>query len=251
MLNADSYFDNFNYAPIVERVLSENKVEHDDNHYGRHMQEIKKKIEEIRRTYKSRDYFKEMPTMDNDFSSYVIVTNMPFVEEEKRDKFKVYMSKKVGDDLASKIQDYIFPYSNDDKDYFNNNSLLIIKFETFEEAKLAAIALNGFQIDKSHKVNAITYIDFDRIIGMEDVYTPPKHFSFADLVQWEESNLIEMVMCKSADRVVIGKIHYLKKEFTPIYNINIRNALDVVWSPQGKYLSVNEGNVNYIFNILC
>ena len=72
MLNAESYFDNFNYAPIYEHVLKENKVASDDVNIQRHNIEIKKKIEEMKRIYKTREYFKDMPTLDKDFSSYVI-----------------------------------------------------------------------------------------------------------------------------------------------------------------------------------
>lgn len=72
MLNAESYFENYNFAPIYEEVLKESSIAADDNHLQRHTIEIKKKVEEIRKTYKSREYFKDMPTLDNDFSSYII-----------------------------------------------------------------------------------------------------------------------------------------------------------------------------------
>jgi hypothetical protein len=72
MLNAENYFENYNYAPIYEQVLKENKVAPDDVNFQRHNIEIRKKIDEIKRLYKTREYFKDMPTLDNDFSSYVI-----------------------------------------------------------------------------------------------------------------------------------------------------------------------------------
>ncbi len=72
MLNAESYFENYNFAPIYEKVLEESKISQDDNHLQRHTIEIKKKVEEIKKTYKNREFFKEMPTLDDDFSSYII-----------------------------------------------------------------------------------------------------------------------------------------------------------------------------------
>jgi len=72
MLSAQSYFDNYNYAPIYEQVLKENKVNSDDVHYQRHTIEIRKKVDEIKKSYKSREFFKDMPNLDNDFSSYMI-----------------------------------------------------------------------------------------------------------------------------------------------------------------------------------
>jgi hypothetical protein len=169
---------------------------------------------------------------------------MPFVEEEKRDKFKLYMSKKVGEDIEKKIKEYIFPYSNEDKDYFQNNALIILKFGSYEEAKLASIALNDFQIDKSHKVNAVTYIDYDKIVGMNDSYTPPSYYSFIDLVNWEESNLIEMFVARKNNKLFLGKLHFLKKELISYSEIPCKNQ-NITWSPQGKYLAINEGNVKF------
>jgi len=168
---------------------------------------------------------------------------MPFVEEEKRDKFKMYMNKKVGEDIEKKIKEYIFPYTNEDKDYFGNNSFIILKFGSYEEAKLASVALNDFQIDKSHKVNATTYIEYDNILSMQDSYTAAEYFSFGDLVYWEESNLIEMFMARKNNNIFLGKLHYLKKELATF--VEIPNKFhNSTWSPQGKYLAINEGNVN-------
>jgi hypothetical protein len=79
MLNAESYFDNYNYTPIYEQVLKESKVASDDNHLQRHTIEIKKKVEEIKKTYKTKEYFKDMPTLDNDFSSYIICKFILFI----------------------------------------------------------------------------------------------------------------------------------------------------------------------------
>jgi uncharacterized protein with WD repeat len=33
----------------------------------------------------------------------------------------------------------------------------------------------------------------------------------------------------------------LKKEFLPLHTIPLKDVLSVKWSPQGKYLAVNEG----------
>ncbi len=174
------------------------------------------------------------------------MANTPFVEEDKRDKFKVFLGKKLGE-ISEKIRDYIFPYKNEDKAVLGNDAMLFLKFDSFEEAKLAASALNGFDVDKAHKVNAVTYMDFDKVVQMDDKYHPANFFSFTDLIKWEESNLIEMVMARCNNRVFIGSIHYFKKEFTQIFSLNLNKNVSVKWSPQGKFLVANEGNVNIFF----
>ncbi len=72
MINPENFFETYDFNPIIEQIFRENNVQGDDNHFNRHMQEIKKKIEELRRSYKTKDYFKDMPILNKDFSSYVI-----------------------------------------------------------------------------------------------------------------------------------------------------------------------------------
>ena len=172
--------------------------------------------------------------------------NTPFVEEEKRDKFKVFLGKKLGE-LNEKIREYIFPYSNQDKAALGNDAVLVIKFDSFEEAKLAATALNGFDIDKAHKVNAVTYMDFDKVAAMDDKFVAPRFFSFIDLINWEDSNLIEMVMGKSNNKCFVGRIHYFKKEYNQLFSLPLGKNVNIKWSPQGKYLVTNEGTVRNNF----
>ncbi len=171
------------------------------------------------------------------------MTNTPFVDEEKRDKFKIFMGKKLGD-INEKIKEFIFPYKNEDKAVLQNDALLILKFDSYEEAKMAAIALNGFDVDKAHKVNVVTYMDFEKVATMEDTYISPKYFSFVDLLGWEDSNLIEMMMGRCKDKVFVGRIHYFRKEYQNIFSMNLSPNVQVKWSPQGKFLVTNEGNVS-------
>ena len=89
-------------------------------------------------------------------------------------------------------------------------------------------------------------MDYERIISMEDQYSPNNFFSLLELSQWEESNLTEMIMANCNNRLFVGKIHYLKKEFQQVFTYPMTKPLDIKWSPQGKYLVLNEGNVKYL-----
>ena len=72
MMNPDNYFDDYNFKEVIEQIFKENGVLSDDNHYSRHKQEILKKVEELRKSYKLRDYFQDLPILNKDFSSFVI-----------------------------------------------------------------------------------------------------------------------------------------------------------------------------------
>jgi hypothetical protein len=80
---------------------------------------------------------------------------------------------------------------------------------------------------------------------MEDQFVPHNYFSFTELYKWEESNLTEMAMVKCSNKLFVGKIHYLKKEFQLIRKFDLAKQSDIKWSPQGTYLVFNEGNVNF------
>ena len=78
MINPENYFENFDYTSIIEQIFKENNIPSDDNHFNRHMQEMKKKVEEARKNLKKKDYFKELPILDKDFSSYVLSKKIKF-----------------------------------------------------------------------------------------------------------------------------------------------------------------------------
>ena len=246
-MNIETYFDNYDFEKIFNEILKENRIEQVSNMYDRHKQELKKFSEKIRIKYKQKNYFQDLPTLNDDFSSYVIVTNTPFVEEAKREKFQVFFNKKVAS-FKDKIKEFIFPYKDEDKDKLKESAMILLRFETNEEAKLAASALNGLQIDKSHKANAVTYLDYDKILSMEDKLTKPKYVSFVDKIKWEENNLTEMFFLKTLKEISVDKIHYLKKEKTTNYKIPNEKINSIKWSPQGKYLIVSELSKIKLYN---
>lgn len=72
MFNIDTYFAKYDYESIIDEILANNKVEKDDDHIKRHRVELKKKIEDVTRKLKESDLLRDLPVLDNDFSSYVI-----------------------------------------------------------------------------------------------------------------------------------------------------------------------------------
>lgn len=69
------------------------------------------------------------------------MANTPFVDEDKREKFQTFMNKTITKNFQEKIREYIFPYKNQDKEKLNNSGFIILKFDSFEEAKMAALAM--------------------------------------------------------------------------------------------------------------
>jgi len=86
-------------------------------------------------------------------------------------------------------------------------------------------------------------MDYERVIHMKDEFTPKEYFSLKNLIEWEYSNFIEMVYLHYNEKVIIGKIHFLRKEFSIINTISIPENSEIKWSVQGKYLIINTGDV--------
>lgn len=74
MFNIDTYFARYDYESVIDEILANNKIETDDDHLKRHRVELKKKIEDVTRKLKEADLLRDLPVLDNDFSSYVICT---------------------------------------------------------------------------------------------------------------------------------------------------------------------------------
>jgi hypothetical protein len=72
MSNTQNLFENYDFNPMIEKLMKNFNIPSDDNHYGRHLAEVKKKIEEFKKNAKTKGYFNDMPNLNTDFSSYVI-----------------------------------------------------------------------------------------------------------------------------------------------------------------------------------
>ena len=234
-MNIEKYFNNFyqnSVDSIIESILSEYGLNDDQKHHD-YLKMISK---EILQKYKTKDYFKFIPSLNNDFSNYVILLNTPFVEEEKREKFKKLLNIKA-ENFKDTIKNYIFPYTNKDKEKMNNLGMVIIEFETNEQAKLAAKALNGIKLGK-HEAIATTYLDYDKILNTNEKYEEPKNVPFVEESKWEDNDLIEMLYLQNQNKISVGNIHFLKKELKINYQIENKDINIIKWSPQGKYLMI-------------
>jgi hypothetical protein len=148
MTNIQDYFEIFDFNQLIEKLFTSLNIQSDDNHLSRHMAEVRKKIDEFKKNAKTKGYFNDMPILNTDFSSYIIcinvlikVTNTPFVERDKQEKFKLFINKKLIMNFQDKVRDIIFPYSDSDKDRLANSAFILLKFDSYEEAKLAANGL--------------------------------------------------------------------------------------------------------------
>ena len=239
-MNPEKYLNNFDVNSIYKKILEKHDISSMEDHYSRHLFELKKKFQSLIPTLMKKSYFDEMPSFNEDLLLDVIILNTPFVPVEKRANFKVFLEKKTFSSFKNYIKEYIFPYQDSDKDKLENNGILIIKVESIELSSKIAAALNGTEVVKGRKLIALTYPDFEKISKMPANLSEHQN-EIKQVENWEKNNFEEMMFIESKDTITIGKIHFLKKTFEKKYVLkNTRDINEVRWSPQGKYLVVSK-----------
>ena len=240
-MNAQKYLENFNVKPIFEKILQKYNISSMENNYTRHFQELKKKYLSLIAELVQKTYFNEMPLYLDEPLLYVIILNAPFMEEEKRAKYNTYLQKKTVADFKDNVKEFIYPYKNSDKDKLGKGAILILKMDSVDSAKKAALALNGVFFLKSNQVIAMTYPEYEKIAKLPKTYEEKKQLEFENVNQWEKSNFTEMLLVESKDKITVGTIHFLKKTFTVNYTLpNNKEINEVNWSPQGKFLVITK-----------
>jgi WD40 repeat protein len=188
-----------------------------------------------------KSYFYEMPLYNEELLLYVIVLNAPYIEDAKKERYKLFLSKRTLSEFKDYIRDYYFPYTDADVKKMNGSGVIIIKMESMELAKKVAEALNGVRLDKEHEAIALTYSEFDKISQLSDNYVEKKTLEFENANQWEKSNFTEMLLIESKDKITVGTVHFLKKTFNVNYTLpNSKDINEISWSPQGKYLVISK-----------
>lgn len=57
---------------------------------------------------------------------------------DKRNKFKQFLEKTLTKNFQDKIREIVFPYTDEDIPQLDGSGFIIFKFDSYEEAKLAA-----------------------------------------------------------------------------------------------------------------
>ena len=241
-MNAQKYLDSFNVMPIFEKILKKHNINKMEANYNRHLLELKKKYLSLMSTFIHKNYFNEMPLFYEEPLLYLIILNTPFINEEKREKYKMFLKAKVFSHFKDCIKEYIFPYKNSDEEKLGNNAILILKMESLDLTTKVAEEINGKKLDKTHTAIAIPYYEYEKIANLPNKFEE-KTQTFDINYEWEKSNFTEMLLVESKDKITVGTVHFLKKNFTQNYTLpNSKDINGINWSPQGKYLVINKND---------
>ena len=115
-----------------------------------------------------------------------------------------------------------------------------VEYETQEEARAAQKALDGYQLDKSHKFAAILFDDFDRLKNVTEEYVEPAPRPFeapGDLGDWLSDRRGRDQFCvRYSDEAEVAWNDPAKSEAEVVHSRAFwTDAPFLVWSPKGTY----------------
>jgi len=103
----------------------------------------------------------DAPKLDEDFSKYFVINNLPICDAEKSKKLcqlliKLYQKK----DITFSESDITMPLNSQGM----TEGVAFFLAASEEKAKLAAAIMNNYQFDKKHLLSASQINDFEKIM---------------------------------------------------------------------------------------
>ena len=197
-----------------------------------------------------RDTFSppEVPPFTPDFSTAILVDNIPAIGQEKIPKLKQALIKIYGQ-ISDGIQeaDIYMPYNDEAQSTYG---FCAIKFNNAEEAETAVKVTQGFDgLSKKHPFKVSLYSDLDRYAAISDVYTPPEPPAFKprpDPTSWlTDVHCRDQFAIRYAQETEICWANHQSGEDPTVVYGGEREKVGgkvwcdqyISWSPQGTYLA--------------
>lgn len=119
----------------------------------------------------------EAPKLNEDFSKYFVVNNLPKCDDAKAQKLKALLVKLLDKkNITISDADITMPFQGD-----TTEGVAFILCKDEEQAKFGAAVLNNYKLDKNHLLAACQINDFEKIMQINDNFEMPKSASLLDL----------------------------------------------------------------------
>lgn len=121
----------------------------------------------------------DAPKLDEDFSKYFLINNLPKCDEAKSKKLTQLLIK-LFDKKSFKTDESKITMPLNDEGMTEGVAFVLTSSE--EQAKLGAAIMNGYQLDKNHLLSASQINDFEKIMLTSDaVEETTASYSLMDL----------------------------------------------------------------------
>ena len=189
------------------------------------------------------------PTLDASFDNCIVITNLPQVNESKREKLYKVVAKlvnKVGTVVATEqFEGVDMPYDAT-KDL--TLGFCLVEYSTPEQAKNAAEVLQGYKFDKNHALRTTLYSraqTLQSIATMEFAEPPPTPFEQRpDAAEWLKDPLQRDEFLVRFGRETV--VNWWDAKNDPVLDYDGAREKDAGlqwceyychWSPHGSYLA--------------
>lgn len=184
-------------------------------------------------------------TFQPDFSSAIVVDNLPIITEDKLAKLTNVVWKIYNQASASlNEKDIYIPF---DTDANTSRGFCFIRFKTAEDAKIAVQLTQGYTMGKN-VLKVTPYSDFEKYLNLPDVYVPPEAPAFKPRPDPScylvDAHCRDQFVIRYGSETEIAWANMTGEEPSKVYG-GEREKQDgkvwcdsyVFWSPQGTYLA--------------
>eukprot|EP00428_Durinskia_dybowskii_P071191 CAMPEP_0170401292 /NCGR_PEP_ID=MMETSP0117_2-20130122/24947_1 /TAXON_ID=400756 /ORGANISM="Durinskia baltica, Strain CSIRO CS-38" /LENGTH=772 /DNA_ID=CAMNT_0010658085 /DNA_START=24 /DNA_END=2342 /DNA_ORIENTATION=- len=188
---------------------------------------------------------KKLPQFEPDFSTSIIVDNIPAVPADKVQKLLAVILKVYSQNAKITDSDIYMPFNDETKTTYG---FCFIKFHTVDEAQHAIKVTQGFAIDKKHSFKVSMYSDLDKYSKVPDEYqqpAPPLFNPRPDPISWlTDAQGRDQFVTRYGHETEILWANHTGEDPTLVYGGEREKQGGkvwcesyVAWSPQGNYLA--------------
>jgi translation initiation factor 3 subunit B len=188
---------------------------------------------------------KKYPPFEPDFSTSIIVDNIPAVPQDKVAKLTAVLLKVYSQNAKITEADIYMPFNEETGTTYG---FCFIKFNTVDEAQHAVKVTQGFAIDKKHSFKVSMYTDLDKYAKIPDEYEQPKapqHNPRPDPTSWlTDPQGRDQFVARYSHETEIMWANHTGEDPTLVYGGDREKQGGkvwcesyVAWSPQGNFLA--------------
>jgi translation initiation factor 3 subunit B len=181
----------------------------------------------------------EIVETETGFGNIVVVDNIPEVNAEKYEKLTKILTKIFS--ASGSIRENGMSHPVDEKTGLSKG-FAFVEYETADQARSARAALDGYQLDKSHKFIAILFDDLERLNEVPEEYQAPPEKEYeptSDLYDWMgDQRGRDQFAIRYGDETEIMWNDTAQQDPQKVKDRSFwTEAPFIQWSPKGTYLA--------------
>jgi translation initiation factor 3 subunit B len=182
------------------------------------------------------DVLEQRPTENDTTDNIIIIDGVPIVGQDRVDKLRTFLLKKILDKLGKLVEHYI-PTDEDGQ----TCGYMFLQFETAKMAEEAVAVLNGYKMDKQHTFIVNKFSDLEKYKEVSDTWekpTPRPYKDHGDLTAWlQNSDCLDQfaVLYEDGEKAAV----FLNTAGEPMVLQEKQRWTEttVRWSPQGTFMA--------------